>query len=57
MGRQLHRIEIEASVSRHNDPERDGADDAKYAELVAEIREILKQDKYADIRPEIVMEY
>jgi hypothetical protein len=52
VGRHYNTIEITGSVSRHNE-ERDRADDRSWEELVAEIRAVIAQDKYADLRPEI----
>jgi hypothetical protein len=50
MGRDMQDWSVSWTVSRHNS-DRDRADDALAAELVAELRAVVEQDKYEPIEP------
>lgn len=52
MGRERRRVEITASVSRHNSP-RDARDDALWDLLVAEIRILVEDERFILISVEV----
>jgi hypothetical protein len=55
MGRKAGRIEIATHLSDHND-EQDEIDERLHDEIVARVKLILEDPKYADISPWVIRE-